>query len=74
MTFSLLQIILSFGFGLVVATVVWYFVLRNNKKLVKLYLDNPDLLLEKIKNEVGDFSADVQEKIQDIIIEIRKKK
>jgi arginine exporter protein ArgO len=56
--------ITSFILGAVVASVVWFFVWRNNKNLIAKKLEDLDKVVDGI--ESTDFGAGVKEKINEI--------
>jgi hypothetical protein len=54
----MIQLIIAFGCGVVVASVAWFFVWRNNKQLIK---DQA----EKLDATVTEKLSEVKEKIND---------
>jgi len=68
-----MDLLLAFLAGIVVATIVWYFVLRNNKNKIQLWLSTPEAYFQQVQSEVGTFSADMRKKVEDIVAEIKRK-
>ena len=68
-----MNLVLAFLAGIIVATIVWYFVLRNNKKQIQLWIETPEQYFNQIQTQIGDLSDDAKNKIEDIIAEIKRK-
>ena len=69
-----MEIIGAFLAGLIVATIIWYFVLRNNKGKIQLWLDKPEAYFYNVQQEVGDLGDDLKAKIDEIAAEIKRRK
>jgi len=69
-----MELLIAFVAGLLVATIIWYFVLRNNRNKIQLWLDTPEAYFTNIQNEVGDLGQDLQTKINEIVAEIKRRK
>jgi hypothetical protein len=68
------DVILAFTVGVVVSTIVWYFVLRNNKKKIQLWLETPEQYFNQIQSQIGDLSDEAKGKMEDIIAEIKRRR
>ena len=62
-----MELLFSFLAGVVVATIIWYFVLRNNRKNVNQWLDLPAETWDKIDAELDEFGDDVKDKVNQIL-------
>jgi hypothetical protein len=67
MEFLTIQTIIAFGLGCVAATVIWYFVIRNNRQHLDSWMAYPEQTWNKIAPELEELSDDVKQKIEDII-------
>jgi len=61
-----MDIVIAFILGAAAATIVWYFVLRNNRKKVNEWLDFPAETWDKIDAELDEFGDDVKDKVNEI--------
>jgi len=62
-----MELLITFLAGVVVATIIWYFVLRNNRKNVNQWLDLPAETWDKIDTELDEFGDDVKDKVNQIL-------
>ena len=66
--------LVGFLIGLIVATIVWFFVLKNNRKKIQSWLDAPEIFFDNLQEDVGQLSAEAQQKLNDVIAELKSKK
>ena len=52
--------------GIIGATVIWYFVLRNNRKKLAEFIDVPEEMWDKVKEEIEEFPDEVKDKLSSL--------
>jgi len=62
----MINFLFGLGAGIVAASVIWYFVLRNNRNKLAQFIDVPEAMWEKVKQEVDEFDDDVKDKLQNL--------
>jgi len=68
-----MDIVIGTIFGAIITTIAWYFVLRNNRSKINTWLQTPEDYFAELQNEVGVFSNDAKQKIEELIAEIKSK-
>lgn len=63
-----------FAGGLVAATVVWYFVLRNNKKNFSVWMDGTEQYFMDALGKIDGISDEASAKIDELFAEFKKGK
>ncbi len=63
---------LCFGGGLVVATIVWYLILRNNRKKFTEWMDTSELYFTQALGKIEGLGDDASEKIEEVLANFRK--
>jgi len=58
--------VIAFVVGMVVATIVWYFVLRNNRKHINEFLDAPEKLFDDIKDDIEELDDKAKEELEEL--------
>ena len=58
--------LIIFGSGLVVATVVWYFILRNNKNKFNMWIDGTEQYFMEALDKIDGISEEASAKIDAI--------
>jgi len=58
--------VIAFIVGMIVATVVWYFVLRNNRKHINEFLDAPEKLFDDIWDDIEDLDDKAKEEFDEL--------
>lgn len=66
--------LLYFGGGVVAATIVWYFVLRNNKKRFAEWMDASEIYFTMALGKIDGLSDEAKAKIEEIIANFKKGK
>lgn len=60
------NMLISFGCGMVAATVIWYFVLKNNKRHFNEWIDGTEVYLAAAISKIDGISEEASDKIDEI--------
>lgn len=52
--------------GVILATVIWYFVLRNNRKHIDEFLNAPEKLFDDVKDNIGELDDKAKEELAEL--------
>lgn len=66
------NMLISFGGGIITATIIWYFVLKNNKKHFNEWIDGTEQYFMEALSKVDGIGEEASAKIDAIFAEFKQ--